>query len=748
MADNDPIQNQEKTQAFVTWSDDSGKRQALFDTSDNIDSYDGIQKSVAYNRRSFLDIEPNRSVRVGFDRQDYNRFRSAEAVPKRQKEAIRMCMSAYDRVGIIRNVIDLMADFAGQGITIVHPNKRIEKFFRAWFKKVNGIERSERFLNTLYRCGNVVVKRRNAKINKKTENELKALGETDIDVVDLKVNKREIPWKFDFLNPMSIEVIGNELATFVGQPQYALKVSKLVRGLTNKSMTGDSPHHRNLHAMLPPDILKAIEGGERIIPLDPEKVSVHYYKKDDWLVWANPMIYAILDDIIMLEKMKLADISALDGAISNIRLWSLGDLDNKILPTKAAINKLRNILASNVGGGTMDLVWGPELKFTESSTQVFRFLGKEKYEPVLTNIYAGLGGPPTLTGMASGGGGGFTNNFISLKTLVERLEYGRQVLVNWWNQELEIVQKAMGFRLPARIHFDQMVLSDEASEKTLLIQLADRNIISAETLVERFGEIPEIEKIRIRREEKDRKSEVMPQKASPYHNPQHRNDLEKIALTKDSMNPEDFGLVPSGDTGNHPLTEPKDRRDKNTIENQKEEKEDKKIEKEEKRAEIKKDKSPKEEKYDPVGRPEDGSPKNSRDKQQRKQREEKPKLFAAKDLANLSLWASEAQSEISTIINPAILDHHEKASLRSLTKSEMDQLEHLKLCILCNIEPYIEITPEVIADILKNPVSLSSSVAKMLPELKDDFFNRKDRQPNMDELRQMHVSCYALSKTG
>jgi hypothetical protein len=90
----------------------------------------------------------------------------------------------------------------------------------------------------------------------------------------------------------------------------------------------------------------------------------------------------------------------------------------------------------------------------------------------------------------------------------------------------------MGFRLPAKIHFDQMVLSDEASEKNLLIQLADRNIISAETLVERFGEIPEIEKIRIRREEKDRKGEAMPQKAGPYHNPQHRNDLEKIALPK------------------------------------------------------------------------------------------------------------------------------------------------------------------------------------------------------------------------
>jgi len=746
MDDNNPIQDQQKSQAFVTWSDDSGKRQALSDTSDNIEAYDGVQKATAYNRRSFLDVEPNRSVRTGFTRQDYNRFRSEESVPKQQKEAIRMCMSAYDKVGIIRNVIDLMADFAGQGINIVHPNKRIEKFFRAWFQKVSGRERTERFLNTLYRCGNVVVKRRTAKINKKTENQLRSMGDADMEIVERKTTRREIPWKFDFLNPLSIEVVGNELATFVGQPQYALKVSKLVRGLAKRGLSGNSPFHRNLTAMLPPDILEAIKNGQTTVPLDPEKVSVYYYKKDDWLVWSNPMIYAILDDIIMLEKMKLADISALDGAISNIRLWSLGDLDNKILPTKAAINKLRNILASNVGGGTMDLVWGPELKFTESSTQVFRFLGKEKYEPVLTNIYAGLGIPPTLTGMATTGGG-FTNNFISLKTLVERLEYGRQVLVNWWNQELEIVQKAMGFRLPARVHFDQMVLSDEASEKNLLIQLADRSIISTETLVERFGEIPEIEKIRIRREVKDRKNEAMPQKAGPYHNPQHRNDLEKIALTKDSMQPEDFGLVPSPDTGNHPLTDPQDRRDKISIEDQKEEKDDKKFDKEQKREEIKQKNAPPEEKFDPKGRPEDGRPKNSKDQFKRKQKEVKPRESVNSEFVNISLWATEAQNKISEIINPALLAHYDKASLRSLTKSEMDQLEHLKLCILCGIEPFIEIDADIINSLLKKPEALTKTIVASLKIFRSDFNERNDRQPSIDEVRQMHVSAYALSKT-
>ena len=118
-------QDMQKAQGFVTWADDSGKQQALVETSDNIDHYDGIQKTVGYRRRSFLDLETNRSVRVGFTREDYNRFRSEEAVPYKQKEAIQMCMAAYDKVGIIRNVIDLMSDFASQGINLVHPNKRI-----------------------------------------------------------------------------------------------------------------------------------------------------------------------------------------------------------------------------------------------------------------------------------------------------------------------------------------------------------------------------------------------------------------------------------------------------------------------------------------------------------------------------------------------------------------------------------------------------------------------------------------------
>jgi len=143
---------------YRTWDSDSQRQEAYAQTGDAIDAYDGIQKAVAYGRRtSYIDIEPNRSVRTSFLRQDYDLFRPGESVSSYQKRIIKQSMQAYDKVGIIRNVIDLMSDFASQGLTLVHPNKTIEKFYRKWFNQVNGVDRSERFLNYLYRTGNVVV---------------------------------------------------------------------------------------------------------------------------------------------------------------------------------------------------------------------------------------------------------------------------------------------------------------------------------------------------------------------------------------------------------------------------------------------------------------------------------------------------------------------------------------------------------------------------------------------------------------
>ena len=115
---------------YLTWDNESQKQDAYKSTANNIDAYEGIQSLLRtpYGRKtSYIDIEPNRSVRTSFNRNDYNAFRPGEAVATRQKRLIAQCMQAYSRVGIIRNVIDLMSDFASQGLVLVHPNKTIEK---------------------------------------------------------------------------------------------------------------------------------------------------------------------------------------------------------------------------------------------------------------------------------------------------------------------------------------------------------------------------------------------------------------------------------------------------------------------------------------------------------------------------------------------------------------------------------------------------------------------------------------------
>jgi hypothetical protein len=685
---------------YRTWDSDAQKQEAYAQTSDTLDAYEGIQKAVAYGRRtSYIDIEPNRSVRTSFLRQDYDAFRPGESVSNHQKKIMKASMQAYDRVGIIRNVVDLMSDFASQGLTLVHPNKTIEKFYRQWFINVGGIDRSERFLNYLYRCGNVAVKRRTAKLNEQKERELKRSAGADLEIKDLKVKRRIIPWQYDFLNPLAIEV-QDYGAQIIGKPQFTLNLSKY----TYESLIKSSNSNKTIFKTLPNDLQKRLRGGEKQIPLDPDKVSFYYYKKDDWLLWANPMIYAILDDIIMLEKMKLADLAALDGAISNVRLWTVGDLDHKIIPTKAAINKLRDILASNVGGGTMDLVWGPELKFTESQSQVYKFLGAEKYQPVLTSIYAGLGIPPTLTGASAGGG--YTNNFVSLKTLIERLEYGREILSNFWRHEITLVQKAMGFRFPAQIHFDSIILSDEAAQKALLIQLADRDIISQETLLERFRELPGIERIRVRREERERTNDIAaPKKAGPYHNPQHRDDIAKIALTKDVLDSEQYlekvGL-PAVVREEEKVGAPTQEQEYNPPE--------------------------------PTGRP-----KFSRDVTKRKQKRVLPR---SGDAMTATLWALEAQNKISDIMSPIVLAHFNKKNARSLNKSELDQLEYLKMCILTGMEPYMEITPETVKDLLDANTKPSEDFNIVVAQKIDSFVVKNNKRPNNSEMKYIQASAF------
>ena len=496
----------------------------------------------------------------------------------------------------------------------------------------------------------------------------KASADADIqiaDIEDTRLEKREVPWKYTFIDPVCVEVSAGALASFVNSKQYELIIPPRLRKTINSPKT---EQEKQIIAKLPFAIVEAAKN-KKPYPLDPMKTIVYHYKKDDWQPWAYPMIYAIMDDINIIEKLKLADMSALDGAISNIRIFKLGSLEHKIAPTRAATAKLASILQNNVGGGTMDLIWGPDIELIESKTNVHQFLGEAKYTPHLNSVYAGLGIPPTLTGTY--GAAGTTNNFISLKTLTQRLQYGRDILIDFWEKEIELVQKAMGFRYPASIEFDRMDLSNEDTEKALLIQLADRSLISDELLQHKFGLDSDIEKNRINRESRERKSDRMVKKAGPWHDPQIENSLKKIALQTGTAAPSQVGLnLDKRKNGEKTVLEMRQTQLSQT-----------------KKANDSPESLP--------GQPGQGRPKTSKDKEKRK-----TKTFTPRSSASTILWADEAQEKISDILNPILLNFYNKKNLRSLSKEETREIEGVKTKILFGIDPFSSISEEKLVSLL------------------------------------------------
>lgn len=680
-------------------------------TEDYIDNNHYIV-SHAYNQtRTFVNSDPSHTIRSEYNRADYDYRRPSESVPDKPDEIIKSCMRAYSRVGIIRNVVDLMSDFGCQGIRLQHKNKKIERFYKKWFKKVRGKERSERFLNYLYRCGQVYIYRSYAQLTLKQKRELEEARAIVNDIEfeeDPKLAKRQIPLRYTFINPVAVEVVAPELCGFMDKPVLCMRTgslkSNMLSRVQKKADDGDVLINKALNN-IPKSIRDKIS--DTAIYLEDDRIEVFYYKKDDWRPYAEPFIYPILSDIITLEKMKLADISALDGAVSNIRLWTIGDIENKIFPKAGMINKLRDILSRNTAGGVMDLVWGPELKMQESRSEVYKWLGSDKYKPILDSIYEGLGIPPVLRS----GGGTNTSSFLSMKTLVERLNYGRERLKEFWEKEIRMVQKSCGISEPAHIVFDHMSLSDEVAMTQLVLNMWDRDIVPTETVIEMIGRNPEVEEARTNVESRKR-GKSKPYKASPFHNANFEQDIKKLLVQGGTTTPSEVGVKIN------------ERKEGEVSRNEQMEKMQMKL----------KDFDPKL----PSGRPD-----NVQETIKRKPKPtEKPSSNAGIVNYTKLLWASTAIESIGKILSPGYLQACGKSNMRQLTGDEYKEFEDIRYLVLCNFSDAEYVDEMKVMD--KVTKTVPSNAVQVLELLKNEYKSHMKRELTIEEVKNLQAISYCL----
>jgi hypothetical protein len=140
------------------------------------------------------------------------------------------------------------------------------------------------------------------------------------------------------------------------------------------------------------------------------------------------------------------------------------------------------------------------------------------------------------------------------------------------------------------------------------------------------------------------------------------------------------------------------------------------------------------------GQPQQGRPRNSKDSQQRKQKE-----FTPQTGASLNLWNIEAQDKISDIINPILLDFYNKKNMRSLSHTEYDEAEATKAKILFSIEPFEDVTEDLVLAKLNtiNSIDINHKYNKY-KEYNKALNNEINRQLTADETKYTKSYLYQL----
>lgn len=455
---------------------------------------------------------------------------------------IAACMMAYLGYGVVRNIIDLYTDFATEDLQITHPDKSAQKFFNAWATKVNLTQRVHNIFMNLFVCGQAFIHRRWANLTPQEKRAMKRAegsqrlqdglllrlpkSDTHIDEevsaldaffarksaatddIDksmaapktrdeelLPENKdKKIPWGYTALNPLQMEMRGKRIQ---GQNYWVMALDRkdtmdIARGMGYQSGQDLGATEVNF----PREFVNKVQkyqgpgaGYVAEIKLSKEELSVIQDRKFDWWDWSIPFVYPALGPLYFKDCLRNMEIKACSSVINSIFLFKLGDMKNGMPAEDEHFERLADML--QMPGQALNILWNEAIQAEVVQADVKGIFDPKKHESADRDILTALGVPEVLLG---GKGGNFTNSFVSVATVLERLESARERLIQWLMGEFKIIADAMGFRKLPEVKFGKTSLRDRKAEQQFLLGLLDRGIVSADTVLKEANTSYEVEK--------------------------------------------------------------------------------------------------------------------------------------------------------------------------------------------------------------------------------------------------------------
>jgi hypothetical protein len=408
------------------------------------------------------------------------------------KDAIILCQKAYYNFSQFRNVIDMMTEFSVSNIYLKGGSAKSREFFEALFKKINILSFQDKFFREYYRSGNVFTYRFDAVVQPSdlakitqifgarpqqyipqakplpapTDKPLKKIAPV---APSAEPEGLKLPVRYIILNPADVRLLGT--ANFgIAIYQKILTEYELMR-----LRYPQTPEDEELYQSLPDDTKRLIENKKMtFVPLflQPGKMYITFYKKQDYEPFAVPMGFPVLEDINYKYELKKMDM-AISRTMQQMILLVTAGTD----PEKGGINQknldaLRKLFENQSVGRVLVADYTTKAEFV--IPQIAEILDPKKYEVVDRDINNGLNN--ILLGE-----GKFANQMQKTDVFLARLAQARQTFLNdFLFPEIKRISQELGFKSYPTPYFEDFFLKDNAVRSKVFTRLMELGILTPE----------------------------------------------------------------------------------------------------------------------------------------------------------------------------------------------------------------------------------------------------------------------------
>jgi len=290
------------------------------------------------------------------------------------------------------------------------------------------------------------------------------------------------------LNPDYVEVFSSPMNP---DPVIALKPDEELINMVQKKTPG--------YDRLTPEVIKLVSAGQPI-PLDNRSVSHLMYGEGGYTRYGVGMVRRLFPILSYKTKLMVAQWIVAERLIVPIKIVKVGSDTRPAGPADIAAVQAQLAQTANDPNLTIVTHHAFELQWEGASGKVLtlsnemEFINQEILDGMMIN-----------NALLNGEGPNFSNAAVGIEAMIYRLDSFRKELSNWIEEELYLPEAIrQGFveedpetgeedYIYPKIKWHSMHLRDQQQFRTFALQLYDKGLISAQTVLEAFEFDPDQE---------------------------------------------------------------------------------------------------------------------------------------------------------------------------------------------------------------------------------------------------------------